>query len=303
MFKRAKHPGIAARPEGTRMGLLSISSVPLASYLGRKYYDLEATLYVMTMLAKEDVVDGYEFQLLAEWNRHYPPICVDTKYDRKLEWELSRKHGVSEIARSINNLNLNIISVHANRDIGVCLCSKDEELIERGKKLIGNALSLASLVHARMCVFHLWDTWIEDIDFVNLKRLFKTCVRTHSQIKATVENIPTFGEGRSPLPVVKDYDWVTLDTKWAMKYGELEAYRSIKRKIANVHLRGEYRRGRWLFEGSARMFDEIRRTLRQTLKYSDLLTIEPAMELTDIKWRDLVRSISFFRIQQPPGGY
>lgn len=49
------------------------------------------------------------------------------------------------------------------------------------------------------------------------------------------------------------------------------------------------------------MFDEIRQTLRQTLKYSDLLTIEPAMELTDIKWRDLVRGISYLRIQELPG--
>jgi sugar phosphate isomerase/epimerase len=277
------------------MGLLSISSTSLASYLGRKYYDLEATLYVMTMLAREGVVDGYEFQLLAEWNSRDPPICVDTKYDRKLEWELSRKHTVPEIAKSINNLNLNIISVHANRDVGVCLCSRDEDLVERGKKHIENALSLAQLVHARLCVFHLWDTWIEDIDFGALKRLFKACVGRYSRIKATVENIPTFGEGRSPLSVVKDYDWITLDTKWAMKYGELESYRSVRRKIANVHLRGEYRRGKWLFDGSSRVFEAIRRTIRQVLRFQELLTVEPSMELSNVKWKDFVGSISLLR--------
>ncbi len=283
------------------MGLLSISSAPLAGFLGRKYYDLEATLYVMTMLAKENVVDGYEFQLLAEWNSHYPPICVDTKYDRKLEWQLSRKHSVTEIARSINNLNLNIISVHANRDVGVCLCSGDEDLVVRGKELIENALSLAKLVHARMCVFHLWDTWIEDIDYSSLEKLFKSCVRSYSRIKATVENIPTFGEGRSPLSVIKDYDWITLDTKWAMKYSELESYRIIRKKIANVHLRGEYRRGKWLFDGSSRLFEQIRQTIRKVLRFSALLTVEPSMELAEVKWHDLVEGISLLRINSNRG--
>jgi sugar phosphate isomerase/epimerase len=280
---------------GKRMGLLSISSAPLASYLNRKYYDFEATLYVMRMLSSEKVVDGFEFQLLAEWNNDYTPICVDTKYDRKLEWELSHKYDVEEIAQKINDSDLNIISVHANRDIGVCLCSQEKALVDRGRELIENALSLAELVNAQICVFHLWDTWIEDIDYGVIKKLFKASVRGHPTIRSTVENIPTFGEGFSPLLVVKSYDWVTLDTKWAMMYGELDGYRSIKRKITNVHLRGEYKRGRWLFEGSSRAFNEIEQTLRRTWNYSGLVTIEPAAKLGDLQWRDLVKGISLLR--------
>lgn len=140
-----------------RMDLLSINTSPLTSYLRKKYYDLEATLYIMRMLKVERVVDGFEFELLAEWNPDHSPIGKDAKFDRELAWENSRKYRVEEIAALLNSQKLPILSVHGNRDVGACLCSDNEDLRRRGEELICQALFLCIEVGSGVGVFHLWD--------------------------------------------------------------------------------------------------------------------------------------------------
>ena len=279
----------------TPMGTLSISTLPLASYLNRRYHDLEATLYIMSLLAGENVVDGFEFQLLAEWNALYPPLCMDTKYNRVFEWEISRKYTVQEIAGKVNKLELNVVSVHANRDIGVCLSSKNRELIQRGKRLIEDALYLADMIRAGVCVFHLWDTWIEDIDHDTIRETFGEVTSEYPEIKASVENIPTFEKSVTPYALADRYRWVTLDTKWALKYRELAKFRRIREKIVNVHLRGTCRKGKWLCGDSVRLFDDLLRKIWDEWQLCDLITLEPDEELKDIRWKDFTGGVSVLR--------
>jgi sugar phosphate isomerase/epimerase len=275
--------------------VLSLSSISLPGFLGRRYYDLEATLFVMGMLSEEKVVDGFELQLLGEWNADYPPISVDSKYDRRMEWEICEKYSKEEIADGVRSRDLEVFSVHANRDVGVCLCSAEEELVSRGRRLMENALSLAEMVGAGICVFHLWDPWIEDIDFGRLRSTFGEVIRSYPGVKAAVENIPTYQKTRSPCELVQDYDWTTVDTKWAVMYGELEAFARLRERIVNVHLRGTLRRGSWRFEGSSTAFDEIIETVLRDWGYDGLVTVEPEDDLSGLQWNEVVHGFAVLR--------
>jgi hypothetical protein len=277
------------------MGFISVSSALLASYLGRRYYDLDATIHVMKGLAKEGAIDGFEFQLLGEWNGSFPPLCVDARYDRKLEWELSTKHDFESIAEKLNRSKLKILSVHANRDVGMCLSSDSDEMLERGKTLIERALCFSEMIDAGTCVFHLWDAWSEDIDYERTERIFAESVRSHPGIIASVENIPTYKKDVSPLVLVREYDWITLDVRWAMKYEELADFNEVLDRVVNIHLRGEYRRGKWLFDGSPGVFLDILNRIKNEWGYDRLITVEPEAELVDISWRDMVHAFSLLK--------
>jgi len=275
--------------------VLSISSISLPGFLGRRYYDLEATLFVMGMFSEQRIVDGFELQLLGEWNAEYPPISVDSKFDRKMEWEISEKYTREQIARSIKRRGLAVLSVHANRDVGVCLCSPSEELVHRGQQHMENALHLAEMVGAGVCVFHLWDPWIEDIDFGRLYGTFMEVARKHPGVRAAVENIPTHQRRLSPYQLLQEYEWVTVDTKWATLYDELEAFRRLKERIVDVHLRGTLRRGSWRFEGSSNSFDAVLETVMRGWNYEGLLTVEPEEELGGLQWKELVHGFSLLK--------
>ena len=274
---------------------LSISSAPLTSYLNKPYFDLKATVYIMKMLAEENVVDGFEFQMLAEWNPRYPPLDKDSGRDQQLEWENSRKYTDEQISELLGEYGFPILSVHANRDIGICLCSPDEKLRERGKVLMDQALGLTERLEAPVCVFHLWDSWVVDVDFEKPKNTLASLAANYPSVKASVENVPTYRTDITPYEIVKDYDWVTLDTKWADMYDELEKFDAVKDKLANIHVSGAYRGSRWLLDDSHGKFEQAFVKARELWQASRLLTIEPAGEYNDVKWKDLVAGIRLFR--------
>ena len=126
-----------------------------AAAIGKRYDDLAGTIELMSLLWQESVLDGFEFQNLAEWDSENPPR--DEREKRFAAWNESGKHTTDEIAALLQETGLPILSVHANRDAGICLCSDQEQEISKGKKLIHESLFLAEKVGASVCVFHLWD--------------------------------------------------------------------------------------------------------------------------------------------------
>ena len=278
------------------MDRLSINTAPLTSYLKKKYYDLEATIYIMRMFSEEKVVDGFEFQLLAEWNPDYHPLNKDTKFDRELAWENSRKYRIEEIAAILKAAHLPILSVHANQDIGICLCAEEPELNRRGIQLIKRALLLAEKIDAHICVFHLWDPWLEDIDFQSIKRAFISVLNDFPTVKASVENIPVYSASTTPYKIVKDYPWITLDVKWALMYGELGRYKAVRDKIIDIHIHGRAQKNRWLFSTAHHTVSDILRTIEKDWDYHRLLTLDTEGSFENMKWRDLVAGISSLRI-------
>lgn len=271
------------------MNKISLSIAPTASIIQQRYYDLPGTLELMKRLAREAVVDGVEFQNLAEWDRANPPR--DERERRLAAWQASPKHSVDEIAALLQGAALLVLSVHANRDVGICLCSGDEDAIAQGKKLVHESLYLAGAVGAPVCVFHLWDTWKEDFDPGFLRGILREIAAGYPNVKAAVENVPTHLAGMTPFELVKPFEWITLDLQWAALYDELDEFESIQDKIVNVHLRGRLADDEWVLDNAPFEFYAALDVIKNEWGYSGPLTMEPS-GLRGSTWQNLVAALA-----------
>jgi len=251
--------------------LISVSSAPTARFGNKKYYDLVGTLEVMKRILAKSVVDGFELQLEPEWDSENPPLTDGQTAD----WTETPKYTTAEILELVESENLPILSVHGNRDIGVYLCSGRAKDLQKGKHLVFDALSLAQKLGAKVCVFHLWDTWKSKLNLKTLKKTLSSTAIQFPEVRASVENIPTHSEGQTPATLVRSFDYVTLDLKWASMYNELDQFKPILDKIVNVHLRGRLDANRWFLDQSSFGFYEALSKIRNEWGYSGLLTVEP----------------------------
>jgi hypothetical protein len=255
--------------------LISVSSAPIASLGNKKYYDLLGTLEVMKRVFQESVVDGFELQLEPEWDAENPPVTDAEVAD----WTKTPKYTVGEILALLREERLPILSVHASRDVGSYLCSNRGRDLEKGKSLIYDSLHLTSELGAEACVFHLWDTWKESFDVNHLEGTLSDIAVQFRKVKASVENIPTHLEGHTPFALVKHFDYVTLDLRWAAMYNELNAFRSIISNIVNVHLRGRLDGNRWTMDDSNFGFYEALDKIRNDWEYKGIFTLEPESKM------------------------
>jgi sugar phosphate isomerase/epimerase len=251
--------------------LISVSSAPIAGFGDKEYYDLPGTVEVMKYVFRESVVDGFELQLEPEWDSQNPPLS-DADW---ADWTKTPKYSAEEIVKAVRKERLPILSVHASRDVGNYLCSKQEKDWKKGKRVIYDSLSIAENLGARVCVFHLWDTWKTDFDLNRIKSLFSEVTSQFSRVTASVENIPTHLIGNSPFSLVSSFDYVTLDLRWAALYSELDAFERIVDRVVNVHLRGKLENDRWVLDRSNFGFYEALNKIRNEWKYEGLLTMEP----------------------------
>jgi hypothetical protein len=272
--------------------LISISVAPTTRAIGKRYYDLAGTIELMSLLWQESVIDGFEFQNLAEWDEENPPR--DEREKRFAAWNESPKLTTDEIASFLQEAGLPILSVHANRDVGICLCSDQEQELNKGKRLIHESLHLAEKVGASVCVFHLWDTWKEDFDPRFLQSVLREIAAQYPGVKASVENVPTHLVGSTPFELMRQSEWITLDLQWAALYDELDRFESVKERISNVHLRGQLEGSQWVLDGAPFGFYEALDTIRGKWDYSGLLTMEPG-GLRDGDWENLVAAMSTLR--------
>ncbi len=271
---------------------ISISLAPTTGVIGKRYYDLPATIELMGLLWREAVVDGFEFQNLAEWDEDEPPR--DGEESRVVAWDESDKYTITEIAGLLQETGLPVLSVHANRDVGVWLCSDLVGGINRGRGLIRSSLALAAKVGAPVCVFHLWDTWKRSFDRGLLQTVLGEIATQYPGVKASVENIPTHLEGLTPFELVSQFEWITLDLQWAALYDELDRFESLKERIVNVHLRGRLESGQWVLEDAPFGFYEALDTIRGKWGYSGLLTMEPG-GVREGDWESLLAAMSTLR--------
>lgn len=275
------------RPARTQ-NLISISLAPTTQTIGKHYYDLPGTIELMHRLRQESVVDGFEFQNLAEWDEAGPPR--DDRASRLAAWEDSRRYTTAELAGLLRATGLPIYSIHANRDVGICLCSGDEQEIIQGQRLIHESLSLADAVGARVCVFHLWDTWRQEFDPAALYCILCAAAKGYPGVKAAVENVPTHLVGITPFDLAQQFEWITLDLRWAAMYNELDRFRSLKDRLVNVHLRGRLEGRTWQLDDAPFGFYEALRTLRHEWGYGGLLTMEPS-GLRDGEWEEFLAAM------------
>jgi hypothetical protein len=276
--------------------LISISTAPVTGLIDRPYYDLFSTLEVMKRLWQESVVHGFEFQNLAEWDCENPPRDDDERGNRRVAWQESAKYTVAEIATAIRASGFPVLSVHANRDVGLCLCSDREQDVAQGRRLIDESLCLAEEVGALACVFHLWDTWAADLDLAQLKSTFQEIAVAYPSVEAAVENVPTQLPGRTPFDLVREFEWITLDLRWAAVYDELDRFEPVVNRVANVHLRGRLENGRWVLDDAPFGFYKALDTIKHRWGYSGILTVEPSVP-RDSSWNSLIAALSSLRMR------
>ena len=275
---------------------ISITVAPLARLIGKRFYDLPGNLEVMTRLWCESVVDGFEFQNTAEWDAETPPR--DEGAHRLAYWKDSAKYTIDEIADALVEAGLPVLSVHANRDVGILLCSDQPQDIDRGRRLIHGSLSLSERVGAGVCVFHLWDTWAEAFDPGFLRQVLDEIAPLYPGVKAAVENVPTHLVGYTPFDLVRGFEWITLDWRWAALYDEWERFGSLVECIVDVHLHGQVQGERWVLDPgwalSRRLdFYEALDVMCSGWGYGGVLTVERVPR--DVAWPAYVAAIASLR--------
>jgi len=286
-------PACVAMPEPIRSAnRISLSTAPAVQALGKKYYDLSGTLELMDRLRAASVVDGFEFQILEEWDAAHPPR-EQAEY-RLSAWNDSPKYPLEQIVALLREGTYPVLSLHAYRDIGIYLCSDQEADIHRGKALLHQSLSLAQEIGAQVCVFHLWDTWKTNLNPIWLYDVLLATASCYPSVKAAVENVPTQLPGSTPFQLVRQFPWITLDLQWAAMYDELAQFESLKDRIVNVHLRGRLADGRWVLQDAPFDFYGALDIIRNQWGYTGPLTMEPS-GLRQGDWHNLVAAMLSLR--------
>jgi len=271
--------------------LISASSAPIAGFGDKEYYDLIGTIEVMKRIFRESVVDGFELQIEPEWNSENPPL-TDADWT---DWTKTPKYTVEDILTLLKEEKLSILSIHASRDIGNYLCSDRKEDWEKGKHTIYDSLFLAEHLRAKVCVFHLWDTWKKSFNLHSLRKIFLDTADQFPKVKASVENIPTHLIDFTPFALVRLFEYVTLDLRWAALYDELDKFESLAGKIVNVHLRGRLEGDRWVLDHSSFGFYEALDRIRNEWKYLGLLTVEPEGTINGALFGDFLNAMRSLR--------
>lgn len=294
---------IEAEPQAANR--VAITSAPLNRLADKPYYDIPASIEVMTRLYRASAVDGFEFQNLAEWDERTPPAAEP---ERLPAWNDSKKYTVDDIASLLREAQVPILSVHANRDVGTCLCSDRKQEMQRGRTLIHESLWLAQQVGAGVCVLHLWDTWKERFDPYVLKSTLSEIAPGYPAVKASVENVPTHLPGVTPVDLVESFEWITLDLRWAALYDQLDRFAAVHARITNVHLSAQLTGTRWAtnpawFPAGLETFDFYTAldTIQARWGRSGLWTVE-VYGLPGDRWHDLVEAMLALRrrIGKPP---
>jgi sugar phosphate isomerase/epimerase len=263
---------------------ISASSAPVAGFGDKEYWDLIGTLEVMKRIYRESVVDGFELQLEPEWDSENPPL-TDADW---ADWTKTPKYTAEEIVKLLSEENLPILSVHASRDVGNYLCSEQKREWEKAKRVIHDSLWIAERLGAEVCVFHLWNTRKTSVDLQRAEKIFLDVASRFSKVKASVENIPTHMEHSTPFELVKSFNYVTLDLRWAALYDELDAFASIIDRVVNVHLRGRLEGKTWAMDRSNFGFYEALDRIRSKWRYGGLLTVEPEGKIEGSSFSDFL---------------
>jgi sugar phosphate isomerase/epimerase len=267
--------------------LISVSSAPVAGFGNKEYYDLAGTLGVLRRIFKSGVVDGFELQLEPEWDNESPPL-TDVDW---ADWAKTPKFTAEEVIKLVKKAKMPILSVHASRDVGKYLSSERRKVREKGRRVMGDALSIAEKLGASVCVFHLWDTWKTSFNVDRVGEIFQECAVEFPNVKASVENIPTHMRCSTPFELVKGFRHVTLDLRWASLYEELDKFEEIVKSIVNVHLRGHLEADHWVMGRSSFSFHEALNRIVRDWKYAGLLTVEPEGKIDGSMFRNFIEAM------------
>ncbi len=266
-----------------------VSSAMLPKAIGKEFTDYTAIPIVYSQLE----VDGIELVLLPEWDNHYPPITPTSA-----DWNLCQKISGVEIINCFKQLQINIPSIHLNRDIGNLLCSNDQMLVERGQRILEENLEVASKLNSDIVVLHLWDTFKKQI---NIKDLFNKVyeVSQYFSVKLTIENIPISVQSINSLQawstlkkIMPNEYGFTLDLNWCSLYDNFEELLKEFSSIYNIHVQGYLNEHKRLVPrvGNLDLMKSIDKL--KSLNYNHYITLELS-KVTDVS--DFIQSLKVIR--------
>lgn len=254
--------------------LLSLSDPLVTAIRGKPASDLPGALDLARRLWEERLVEGFELELLPEWDAETPPL--PSTPESLAAWQAAPKFSSAELRQSLAESGLPLRSLLARRDLGRYLCSADQALAHRGREMIASSLSLAQALGVETCTFHLWDPGSQNFNPSFLLLTLQDLASHTPGVRASVEAIPSQMRGFTPYRLARRFDWVSLDVHTALAYDELDDYRALRQQLTNVRLRAHLHEGRWRLPGEAGEATALLDTLVNGWGYDGLVTVEPA---------------------------
>lgn len=249
------------------MGLVSVSTGFLPRLEGHRFYELSSVLRMMKRFREDSHVDGFELGLLPEWDSEGPPL---TPTSAPADCE---KHTAKEICDAVEREGFEILTVHANRDVGTYLCSDTPSMVAKGERLAEEALEATQRLGADVCVFHIWPSWKESFDVNRLLNLYARLMDKHAGIEVSVENVPTVSKTWTPFSLAEKFGHVTLDLKWASMYYEFERFVDVMERVDNIHVQGKSLNDVFVPSVGTLDYDYAFRRIRRA-GYDGLFTVE-----------------------------
>lgn len=208
---------------------IGFSHTALPRLVGGRYYDLTAAAAGWQALGRQAPA-GIELVLLPEWDGSNPPLTATDA-----QWEKCPRYSDADLLAWVQDNNLPVLSVHANRDIGMHFCSGS---VQRGQELLAQAMDLCASLNTEICVAHLWDTWSKDFAPHSILEATRPVTKSRPRIILAAEYLPTSLPGHSPPDILKIFPHWTWDTHWARLYND--TIPDDISAIAHLHLQGEY---------------------------------------------------------------
>ncbi len=188
---------------------------------------------VMDKFWGEGLVDGFEFGLLPQWDNENAPL---TPCDAPSTCE---KHSYQEIFEILKDRDCRFLTVHASRDVGCYLCSDERTKRSKGVKLVDDSLRFCQSLCSKICTFHFWDPWSTSIDREFLQEVYGQAEKRFSGLEISVENILTVIKDETPFKLTRDFDYTSLDLKWASMYDEFDKFLDAIEKVDNLYIQGK----------------------------------------------------------------
>ncbi len=214
---------------------------------GAQYYDLRTALECARELGLSDL----ELLLHPEWRPEHPPRTPSTA-----DWASVPKldaHQVRALVLEAAREGLTFPSVHANRDIGKLLCSRDLSNRREALQELMRACLLATELGATVVVVHAWDTYAPILPLEDIAAALRQIMAELPPVPVlSLENIPTSERCRTPAQTLRallemlpaERVGVTVDLTWASLCDNLPDLLELTPRVNNVHIHAKIVRPR-----------------------------------------------------------
>ncbi len=268
----------------TSLALISLSTGWLPRLENRPYYELSSVLTVMDKFWRKGLVDGFEFGLLPEWDSENSPL---TPCDAPSTCE---KHSYQEILQILEKRDFKLLTVHASRDVGCYLCSDEQMKRSKGVKLVDDSLRFCHSSRSKICTFHFWNPWGTSIDREFLREVYGQAEKRFPGLEISVENIPTVIKDETPFNLMRDFDYTSLDLKWASMYDEFDKFLGAIEKVDNLHIQGKYHAGNLVCTAGNLDFDAALREIVDS-GFSGVFTVELEGRASYLEMKAYIRKL------------